>query len=89
MSEQVLNLNNDWEKVREEFKNHFRDQNIELNQDSCIYSSSGEKLSVHKDGKVSGSMPLHDNKFSKAREIIFREGEIELKADNISYIFRR
>lgn len=89
MSEQALNLKNDWEKVREKFKNHFRNQNIEIDQNSCEYSRGGEKLSVHKDGKVRGSMPLHNNKFSKAKEIIFREEEIELKADNFSYIFRR
>jgi hypothetical protein len=89
MSEQVLNLKNDWEKVKERFRSHFSQDNIEVTRDRCKYSGSGETLVINRDGSLSGYMPLHQSKFSDAEEIVFRDDEVELSSESFSYIFRR
>lgn len=88
MSEQALSLD-EWSKVREAFRNHFNDQNIEVQDEKCRYSRNGEHLAIQKDGEVSGAMPLHENKFSQAEKVIFRDSEIEIKSENSAYKFRR
>ena len=89
MSEQSLNLTEDWEKVREAFKNHFNSENVEIRDEMMRYSRSGEGLKIRKNGEISGSMPLHENSLSQVEKIVFRDSEIEFKSDVGSYAFRR
>jgi hypothetical protein len=89
MSEQSLNLTEDWEKVREAFKNDFKSENVEIRDEMMRYSRSGEGLKIRKNGEISGSMPLHQSKLTQVEEIVFRDSEIEFKSDVGSYAFRR
>lgn len=89
MSEQTLNLENEWRKVQEAFKDHFGSENVEIKEKMVGYSRNGEHLKIWKNGEVSGAMPLHENEFSIVDLIIFRDSEIEVKSDNSSYTFRR
>lgn len=89
MSEQTLNLETEWEKIKEAFKDHFSPENVEIEGEVIEYSRNGEHLKIWRNGEVSGAMPLHENEYSEVTEIIFRDSEIELKSDNFSYIFRR
>ena len=88
MSEQALSLDN-WEKVKQAFRDHFNPENVEVNSDIVKYSKESESLKVGKDGEVSGAMPLHEASFSGVKEIVFRDTEIELKSGKESYVFRR
>ena len=89
MSEQSLNLIEDWEKVREAFKNHFNSENVEIRDEMMKYSRSGEGLKIRKNGEISGSMPLHQSKLTHVEEIVLRDSKIEFKSDAGSYTFRR
>jgi hypothetical protein len=89
MSEQSLNLTEDWEKVREAFKNHFNSENVEIRDEMMRYSRSGEGLKIRKNGEISGSMPLHQSKLTQVEEIVFRDSEIEFKSDVGIYAFRK
>jgi len=89
MSEQSLNLTEDWKKVREAFKNDFKSENVEIRDEMMRYSRSGEGLKIRKNGEISGSMPLHQSKLTQVEEIVFRDSEIEFKSDVGSYAFRR
>lgn len=89
MSEQALNLQSEWKKIQEVFKDHFSSKNVEIEDGVIGYSRDGEYLKIWKNGEVSGAMPLHENEFSNVDRIIFRDSEIELKSENFSYIFRR
>ena len=88
MSEQALSLDN-WEEVKQAFKDHFSPENVEVNGDVVKYSKGSESLKVGKDGEVSGAMPLHEASLSGVKEILFRDSEIELKSGKESYVFRR
>jgi predicted RNA binding protein with dsRBD fold (UPF0201 family) len=89
MSEQSLNLTEDWKKVREAFKNDFKSENVEIRDEMMRYSRSGEGLKIRKNGEISGSMPIHQSKLTQVEEIVFRDSEIEFKSDVGSYAFRR
>ncbi len=89
MSEQNLNLENDWEEIKQAFRNHFIPEKLEIDEEKIKYSKSGEHLIIEKNGDVSGAMPLHETTISDAKEIIFRDSEIELRSDDFSYKFRR
>ena len=88
MSEQILSLDN-WDEVKQAFRDHFNPENVEMLNDAVKYSSGSEFLEVGKDGEVSGAMPLHEADLSSVREIVFRDSEIELKSGKESYVFRR
>ena len=89
MSEQAFNLQSKWKELQQAFKNHFGSDNVEIKEKMVEYSRNGEHLKIWKKGKVSGAMPLHENEFCKADQIIFRDSEIEVKSENFSYTFRR
>jgi hypothetical protein len=88
MSEQALSLDN-WEEVKQVFRDHFKPESVEVNNDTIKYSKGSEFLKVGKDGEVSGAMPLHETSLSGVKEIVFRDSEIEFKSGKESYVFRR
>ena len=88
MSEQALTLDN-WEEVKQAFKDHFNPENVKVKSDMVKYSKGSESLKVGTDGEVSGAMPLHEASLSGVKEIVFRGSEIELKSGQESYVFRR
>lgn len=53
------------------------------------YSKNGEKLIIHEDGKISGVMPLHENRLSGVDKITFKDSEVELESNTGTYVFRR
>jgi len=89
MSEQTLNLNEDWEKVKEAFRDHFKSENIKISDEVLTYSKNGEELKITEDGKTSGVMPLHQNWLSGVEKITFRDSEVELESNTGTYVFRR
>lgn len=91
MSEQNLNLNlrDDWEEIKEKFRDHFGERNIEIEREKIKYNRSGEHLEIKSSGEVSGAMPLHETEFSDAKKIDFRDSSIKISGDKKSYIFRR
>ncbi len=89
MSKQALNLNEDWEKVKEAFRDHFKSENTEIHEQVLTYSKNGEELKITEDGKTSGVMPLHQNRLSGVDKITFRDSEVELESNTGTYVFRR
>ena len=88
MSRQTLSLDNDWKKIVEEFKNHFSESKVTVEDDRVAYSSGSERLEISKSGEVYGAMPLHQAEL-RAEEIIFEEDQIEIVSGEHNYIFRR
>ena len=88
MSRQTLSLDNDWKKIVEEFKNHFSESEVNLEDDRVVYISGSERLEISKSGEVYGAMPLHQAEL-RAEEIIFEEDQIEIVSGEHNYIFRR
>ena len=88
MSRQLLDLNKDWSKIKEKFREHFQVRNINITDNQLKYEKSGEKLVIDRNGEVTGSMPLHESEL-KASEVIFRENEIKLISDDSKYVYRR
>ena len=88
MSRQLLDLNKDWSKIKEKFREHFQERNIKITENQLKYEKSGEKLILNRNGEVKGSMPLHESEF-KAYEVIFRENEVKLISDDSKYVYRR
>ena len=89
MSEQTLNLDKNWNKIIQNFRDHFKSRNLEIKEEIIKYSKNGEYLILNRDGGLSGAMPLHENNFSQVKEVTFRDSEIEFKSDNFTYIYRR
>jgi hypothetical protein len=89
MSQQILNLQSEWEEIKEAFEDHFKLENLEIGDEMIKYSRNGEYLKIWRSGDVSGAMPLHENQFSKVNEVVFRDSEVEVRSDGFSYIFRR
>lgn len=89
MSRQTLNLQDDWEEIKEAFRDHFSSENVEISEDMIKYSRNGEHLKIENNGEVSGAMPLHEASFSGVKEITFKQSGIELKSNEFSYSFRR
>ena len=88
MSQQALSLDKDWKKIVEEFKNHFSESEVNLEDDRVVYISGSERLEISKSGEVYGAMPLHQAEL-RAEEIIFEEDQIEIVSGEHNYIFRR
>ena len=79
MSKQSLNLTEEWQEIREAFKNHFNSENVEIEDEIIKYCGNREGLKIWKDVEISGSMPLHQNKLTQVEEIVFRDSEIQFK----------
>jgi len=78
MSKQTLNLENNWEDIKENFREHFPEDKLEIKENRIIYNSGSEHLEIHKNGKVSGAMPLHTAEIEKADKIIINDSKIEI-----------
>ena len=89
MSTQTLNLEDEWHEIKEEFRNHFKYSNVEIEKQIIRYSRSGEHLEIGKDGSVSAGMPLHENEIQKVKRIQITDSEIKIYSENSEYIFRR
>lgn len=89
MSTQALSLDSDWDEIREKFREHFREENLEIEDSEITYSRGGEQLRIHKNGEVSGKMPLHSNQIKDAEKIEITGSEIKIHSENSEYVFRR
>jgi len=89
MSEQTLSLQDDWEQLKKAFRTHFRDKNLEIDENMINYSDSGEHLEINRDGTVSGGMPLHKNKMENVKKIQISDSEIKIISETTEYTFRR
>lgn len=89
MSKQALSLQNDWEQIKEEFQEHFREKNLEIEEEKLKYERSGEHLTIIKDGRVSAGMPLHSNELQNAKEIDFTDSGVKVISEKSTYEFRR
>lgn len=89
MSRQILSLQDDWEEVRERFRDHFDPENLEIGDEKVKYSSSGEHLEIRRDGELSAGMPLHSNEMENADRIEISESEVKVFSRDGKYAFRR
>jgi len=89
MSKQSLSLQNDWNQIKEAFRTHFNDKNIEIDEKVINYSGTGEHLEIHRDGTVSGGMPLHESQMRNVEEIKILDSEIKIKSETTEYTFKR
>lgn len=89
MSKQSLSLQDDWEQLKKAFRTHFRDDDLEIDKNMINYSGSGEHLEIHRDGTVSGGMPLHENKMENVKQINISDSEIKMISKTTEYTFRR
>jgi hypothetical protein len=89
MSKQTLNLQDDWERIKEKFREHFGGRNLEINSDRIKYSRSGEHLEIKRNGEASGAMPLHSNEMEDANQIQISDSEVRIYSNSSEYIFRR
>jgi hypothetical protein len=89
MSTQALSLDSDWDRIREKLHEHFSEENLEIKDGRITYSRGGEKLQIHRNGEVSGKMPLHSNQIKDAGKIKITGSEIKIYSENSEYVFRR
>jgi len=89
MSEQTLNIQDDWKRIIEEFRNHFTSKNTQILSDMIKYSGCGEYLKICKNGDISGEMPLHKVELSNVEEVTYENSQIKFKSRRSSYTFKR
>lgn len=89
MSEQSLDLRSNWERIRKEFRNHFGERDVELDEDLIKYSSGSEHFIIGKEGMVEAGMPLHSFETKDVESVRFEDSEVTVIKDGTSYVFRR
>jgi len=88
MSEQNLNLKDDWDRITTLMKNRFPDENLEIGKDFIRYKGGTETLEIQKNGRVLGEMPLHKAEIKNIREVEINDSGIKFISDSSKYIFR-
>lgn len=89
MSQQSLNLDDNWQEIKNNFIEHFQEDDLVIGENEIKYSSSGEHLKISKKGKVSGEMPLHSVEINEAEHILFHKNEVEISSGSSTYNFRK
>ena len=89
MSKQALSLNDDWKEIKEKFRKHFKDKNLEIENEKIKYRKSGEHLEINRNGELSAGMPLHANSLENVEKIKISDSEIKIISKNSEYTFRK
>ena len=84
-----MSLTDDWQEIKEKFRDHFREKNLKIEDERIKYGKHGEHLEINRNGEVSAGMPLHANSLQKAEKIEISDSEVKIRSENSEYTFRR
>jgi CO/xanthine dehydrogenase Mo-binding subunit len=81
----------DWDAVRDELRRFGESGDVTADDDRLRIDFGSAHVELHRDGRVSTGMPLHDFERDGAAELIVDHdaGALTVDADDVTYTFRR
>lgn len=80
---------NDWKKLAESFRKHFRSSETSIKDERLVFQDSSATLEITKDGKAVAEMPLHSFNTDNVERVSFSDESVELNGEEFNYRFRK
>lgn len=80
----------EFDRIKEEMKNHFSEKAVEERQESVKWSSSSSTfIEIFRNGRIKTGMPLHQLEIDDWTDIEFLDEGVKIKGEGFEYLYRK